>query len=94
MNAVKAESGVHPSAKVIPGRNVTILGPHGMISLPVPLPSGTGTFSSPDGKGLGEGDPQATKKESRVRLIKNGDLVTGIEIRCACGEVIHLDCEY
>ena len=34
------------------------------------------------------------KKESRVRLIKDGDVVKTIEIRCACGEVIRLDCEY
>jgi hypothetical protein len=34
------------------------------------------------------------KKESRVRLIREGDVVKQIEVRCACGEVIRLDCEY
>jgi hypothetical protein len=34
------------------------------------------------------------KEESRIRLIKDGDVVKTIEIHCSCGEVIRLDCEY
>jgi hypothetical protein len=34
------------------------------------------------------------KKGARVRLIKDGDIVKTIEVQCACGEVIRLDCEY
>ena len=46
-------------------------------------------------------DPHAVKpapaecaRPPQVRLIKEGDMVKSIEIRCACGEVIKLDCEY
>ena len=46
-------------------------------------------------------DPQAAKtapadcaRPPQVRLVKEGDVVKSIEIRCACGEVIKLDCEY
>lgn len=43
-------------------------------------------------------EPQTVECEqiggARVTLIKDAGIVRAIEIVCACGEVIRLDCEY
>ena len=36
----------------------------------------------------------AQPKKPQITLIKEGDVVRAIEVICACGEVIRLDCEY
>jgi hypothetical protein len=82
MNAAKAEHGSFHSGNVIAGRNVTIFDPH------APKPAAATNVPAKDPS------PAPAKPDARVRLIKEGDIVTAIEIRCACGELIHLDCEY
>jgi hypothetical protein len=79
MNAVKAEQGVYSSGHVISGRNVTIFDPHAV---------------KPAVAHVHANDAPPAKSDQRVRLIRNGDVVTAIEIRCKCGEVIYLECEY
>ena len=79
-SAAKAEQSAGYSSKVIPGRNVTIFDPHAAKPAPAPVPP--------------KAPPPAAASEPRVRLIKDGDVVTAIEILCSCGEVIHLNCEY
>lgn len=32
--------------------------------------------------------------EPQVTLVKNGEIVKSIVIKCTCGEVVRLDCEY
>jgi hypothetical protein len=34
------------------------------------------------------------QQKPKITLIKEGETVKAIEIQCACGAVIHLDCEY
>jgi len=38
--------------------------------------------------------PAAASTKPQITLLKDGDVVRAIEIVCACGEVIRLDCEY
>jgi len=40
--------------------------------------------------------PESAAKlaEPKIHLLKDGNVVTAIEITCTCGAVIHLDCEY
>lgn len=36
----------------------------------------------------------ATPGQPQVSLLRDGEVITGIQIHCACGEVITLDCLY
>ena len=38
--------------------------------------------------------PAGKAKEPKITLCREGDTVKAIEIECACGARIHLDCEY
>jgi hypothetical protein len=47
--------------------------------------------------GAGAGSKEAQPAEAApatVRLIRDGDTVTSVEVCCACGRVIILDCKY
>lgn len=45
-----------------------------------------------------DGGPRATQPSAEapaaVELRRTGDLVTSIEVRCGCGRVLVLDCQY
>jgi hypothetical protein len=38
--------------------------------------------------------PDRHLQEPKITLVKDGDTVTTIEIECACGALIRLECEY
>ncbi|HEY2951763.1 MAG TPA: hypothetical protein VGK40_04220 [Verrucomicrobiae bacterium] len=53
-------------------------------------PRTTGPGSIPETASL----PPAEQAAPTVSFKRTGDRVTQIEIRCSCGEVIQLDCDY
>ncbi len=68
------------SDKVIPAQFVRMHDPHATkLSVAQPSPAP----KAPD-----------KSKEPKITLHKDGDTIKAIEIVCACGAVIKLDCEY
>lgn len=40
------------------------------------------------------GQTPAAEKQAKIRLKKEGDVVVAMEVTCACGETILIDCKY
>ena len=49
--------------------------------------------SAPTAPGAAGSDPEARSKPV-VTLRRNGDIISGIRIQCACGQVVDLACVY
>ena len=40
------------------------------------------------------GQVTPAKKKADIRVQKDGDVIVAIEVVCACGETIQIDCQY
>ena len=40
------------------------------------------------------GQVTPSKKKADIRVQKEGDMIVAIEVICACGETIKIDCQY
>ena len=70
------------NGKIIPAENVRVVdsSPNTAAGSHPPLPG-----PAPD--------PQQ-RHEPKITLVKDGETVRQIHIKCTCGEILHLDCEY
>jgi hypothetical protein len=65
----------------------------GFVPKILPPPSGETLAASADASPAAPA-PHASHGQPSVQLHREGDRVTGISVRCGCGQVIELQCSY
>jgi hypothetical protein len=76
------------------------LGAGKTVSLPGSVPPSPGQVSSPlkakpsGAPNSGGHDAGSGHKPAVTQVVRDGDRITHIEVRCSCGEVITLECGY
>jgi len=82
MQATKSSPGSSLGGNVIPAQQIHFAKPHVKTSSTVAKPVEP------------EPEPPPIAHQPQVTLIKEGDIVSAIEVLCTCGEVIRLECKY